>query len=232
MSAYSLGTFLIALYEIVSSGDWVFVTSLSNEAWRGLQCRPASQLMTITNAVFIASKVIEWLDTAFIVWLKNDNARAILAEAKGKPLVVSSPIAKATPRTSGGDSDISFLHAYHHASTLLAFLLVTSLDGAIKTGPLLNGFVHFLMYAHFARPAPRALVPFITIAQILQFWFVIYLWIAAGATCPSFAQFKADHPLEFATPFLFTPVFLFFFLRYFWRRWVAPKPPKAQQKEE
>jgi len=69
---------------------------------------------------YFVSKFIEFLDTAFFVVRKKNN-------------------------------QISFLHVYHHASMLfLQWCLVKYVPGAVSYfGPLLNCFIHSLMYAYY-----------------------------------------------------------------------------------
>jgi hypothetical protein len=251
---FSLVSFALSVYEVVSSGDWRFLLSpLRLESWKGLACRPASPMMVAVNALFIASKAWEWLDSGFLVWLKNVHARGIIndernrrkllsgaagavgsptstAAAGSSPAVASpsSPSKDLTGSGAAGDHGVTFLHAYHHCTTILAFLVVTSLPGAVKVGPLVNGFVHTLMYAHYAHPFPKPFVPLITAMQITQFVYVITLWLLAPHVCPSFAAFRARFPLEYVAPFLFTPVYLVFFLRYFVNRFVLGLRDKGE----
>lgn len=250
MSLYSLGTFLLTVRELVIADDNEigFVYSLSPKAWAPMMCNKPSELMYWINGVFIVSKIVEWIDSAFIIWLKNDDARAILKAAKEEQQKTSgsgkksdaaaaaaaadnklterkSSVVESKKSSSGGDknsAELSFLHGYHHMTTLFAFILVLNNPGGVKLGPLLNGFVHFLMYWHYARPLPRVVVPFITISQILQFFLVMYLWWVASSECADFAQLVKNHPWEYRTPFLFTPVYLVFFVKYFVKRWILP----------
>ena len=242
MCLYSLATFLLTLRELFTNpGESKFFTSLDiARDWTPMMCNKPTALMRWVNGVFIISKIVEWIDTAFIVWLKNDEARQVLAEIKNKKQEISSSSSTrstttaARPTTTNNNAEqkpsknheLSFLHGYHHMTTLFAFLLVLNCAGAVKMGPLVNSFVHFLMYLHYARPFPRFVVPFITASQILQFFFVIFLWYAARDQCADFKQLAQEHPLEFYTPFLFTPVYLVFFVKYFVERFILGKKKK------
>ena len=135
--------------------------------------------------------------------------------------------------------DKSFLHVYHHATTFWLFLLVSDLPGPVKTGLLLNGGVHALMYAHYAWPFPKPLVPFVTGSQILQLMYVTYLWSISPATCPRVAAFPSDHFFEFVSPYVFVPVYIVFFIHFFaqrflfggGRKWTGGAPKDAKGKE-
>ena len=243
MCLYSLGTFLLTVRELVIAKDDEigFIYSFDPKAWRPMMCNKPSELMYWVNGVFIVSKIVEWIDSAFIIWLKNDEARAVLKAAKGqssKQQIAASSDESSSARASTTSSststvtknasnnktpaELSFLHGYHHMTTLFAFILVLNNSGAVKMGPLLNGFVHFLMYWHYASPLPRFIVPFITLSQIIQFFLVMYLWFVASTECSDFAELVKNHPWEYRTPFLFTPVYLIFFVKYFFKRWVLP----------
>ena len=133
----------------------------------------------------------------------------------------------------------SFLHVYHHTTTTWLFIIMTDFPGGVKSGLLMNGFVHALMYAHYAWPFPKPLVPFITGSQIIQLMSGMYLWSITPGTCPRFAAFPSDHFFEYVSFYAFTPVYLIFFVHFFAQRWVfggarkrtggAPKDSKAEE---
>ena len=115
-----------------------------------------------------------------------------------------------------------FLHTYHHATTFFLFLIVSNFPGAEKSGMLLNGFVHSLMYHHFAFNWINPLRMLITISQILQLGFVTWLWSITPRTCPEHADFVDKYPLEFIFPFLMVPVYLFLFIHFFYKSFLKP----------
>ena len=157
-------------------------------------CTPLPAWLRLLSLTFTASKVWEWLDTACMLWA-------------GKTL-----------------DKIDFLHLYHHATTFLLFLHVMNLPGTEKSGMLLNGFVHSIMYYHYAWRLPRALRPLITGAQIVQLAVVTWFWTIIPARCPQFASYPAQHPLEFAVPYLCVPVYLLLFVKFFFTSYVCKKP--------
>lgn len=160
--------------------------------------------LVLLNFAFVISKVWEWIDTVL--------------------LVVGAPDFR----------KLNFLHVYHHTTTFWLLLLVTNLPGCAKMGMLLNGGVHTLMYAHYAWPFPRAVVPLITIAQLAQLFYVTYLWTVTPSVCGGrFMTFFNEFPADFITPYAMVPVYIIFFLRFFINRWVLRKShhnkkPKAQ----
>jgi len=74
------------------------------------------------------------------------------------------------------------LHLWHHCSTSVFFGLLSQYSHLSKIGILMNGSIHFVMYAHYARPFPRAWRSWITKFQIAQFA-TSMIWAMAGVTC-------------------------------------------------
>jgi hypothetical protein len=149
------------------------------------------QWIWLLNLSFVLSKIYEWLDTAFLVWMKRDASK-----------------------------DLSFLHVYHHATTFWLFLNVSNFKAQCKIGMVVNGFVHTLMYAHYAWPFPKPIVPLITAAQILQLIFVTWVWNIIPVRCPLHKDFMTTYFWEWITNFLFVPVYLIFFVKYFVGRFI------------
>eukprot|EP00614_Pseudopedinella_elastica_P027814 CAMPEP_0172621952 /NCGR_PEP_ID=MMETSP1068-20121228/116839_1 /TAXON_ID=35684 /ORGANISM="Pseudopedinella elastica, Strain CCMP716" /LENGTH=241 /DNA_ID=CAMNT_0013429941 /DNA_START=7 /DNA_END=732 /DNA_ORIENTATION=- len=173
-------------------------------SWHALLCEPVEGTwLRPLSASFTLSKLVEWVDTAFIVWL--------------------------------GKSPPQFLHKYHHATTFWLFCFVMNMPGPEKLGLLLNGGVHTLMYSHYWRSWPKSLVPVITVLQIAQLATVTYAWTVSPAECPAapFASGPKDYLPEFLTPYAMVPVFLYFFVVFFFKRFILkkPKPPKEISKK-
>ncbi len=97
------------------------------------------------------------------------------------------------------------------------------MPGAEKFGLLLNGGVHTMMYSHYWKPWPKSLVPLITIAQICQLSFVTYAWAINPGACATaaFAPAPAELPLAYVTPYAMVPVYLYFFLVFFAKRFLG-----------
>jgi len=130
-----------------------------------------------------------------------------------------------------GTKDLQFLHVYHHTTTFWLYLHMTTLPGMLKMGILLNGLVHTLMYAHYAWPFPKKLVPFITLSQIAQLLFVTYVWSITPGTCGGrLGEFPSEHPFDFVTPYCFVPVYIIFFVKFFVERFLLGKK-KGTKKE-
>ena len=161
-------------------------------SWVAVHCRSVEGTwLRPMSILFLLSKMWEWGDTLFLVVL--------------------------------GSRPPEFLHLYHHATTFWLFCFVVNQPGPEKFGLLLNGGVHMLMYSHYWRSWPKPLVPFITIAQIAQLAFVTYSWSVTSAVCPQarFARAASEHPLEFATVYAMVPVYLWFFLVFFAKRFLG-----------
>ena len=162
---------------------------------RAFFCAPlASPALRLLSLSFTASKLWEWGDT-MVLFARGQNA-----------------------------AKIGLLHSYHHATTFCLFLIVVNFPSTEKLGLLLNGFVHSVMYYHFAWKLPRWARPLITGAQIVQLVFVTWAWWATPAWCPAeYGGFPQRRPLEFAAPFLMVPVYTLLFLEFFVRTYVLGK---------
>lgn len=162
-------------------------------------CQPVPQWLRLVSLSFIFSKIWEWGDTAILRW-------------KGQTL-----------------SKIGFLHTYHHATTFLLFLLVTNFPGAEKCGMLLNGFVHTLMYYHFAYRLPKIFRPLITALQIVQLITVTYVWHEIPTVCVDFENYPRDNFAEYLTPYGLVPVYCLFFFKFFIEQYLLPTSSKSKK---
>ncbi|CAF4286616.1 unnamed protein product [Rotaria sordida] len=86
--------------------------------------------------------------------------------------------------------------------------------GGEKSGMLLNGFVHTVMYYHFAFRLPKFLRPIITTLQIIQLLIVTYIWHIVPRLCLKYKQFPNENFLEFLLPYALVPVYCLFFLNF------------------
>ena len=196
---YSAASCAAALSFMIEDGSFTSLDRMLCSGVQGTWMRPVSALFTL-------SKLWEWIDTAFLVWL--------------------------------GRSPPQFLHTYHHATTFWLFLFVMNLP-CEKCGVLLNGFVHTLMYHHYWKPWPKRFVPWITLCQILQLVTVTYLWTLSPFVCGTNVPWSDLHVLQlpwkwnridywtFVTPYAMVPVFLYYFVAYFVKRFVWKKPKAA-----
>ena len=205
--AHNIFLFLFSLLCCGSTFVWMVLNGemgVGAGAGKGMKpmvCQPIPLWMWYLNLAFTFSKIYEWADTVFLVW--------------------SNP---AKPK-------LMFLHVYHHATTFWLFLHVSCFASTIKMGLLLNGGVHTLMYAHYAWPFPKKLVPFITLSQIAQLLFVTYVWSITPGTCGGrLGEFPSEHPFDFVTPYCFVPVYIIFFVKFFVERFLLGKK-KGTKKE-
>ena len=164
--------------------------------WSKFMCTPVSPWLRLVSISFTLSKIWEWGDTAMLLW-------------KGQTL-----------------EKIGFLHIYHHATTFLLFLLVMMFPGTEKSGMLLNGFVHTLMYYHFAFRLPKFLRPLITALQILQLMAVTYVWYRITDACPQYDSFPRENRWEYWTPYALVPVYSLFFFKFFIEQYLLRSPKK------
>lgn len=187
-SSFAHGHF-VALF-VYSTVCWV--STLVHIAYEGqlssfdeFMCAPVSNNIRVLSLSFIVSKVWEWGDT-MIHFSKGQDGR-----------------------------EIGFLHSYHHATTFFLFLLVTNFPGTEKCGMLLNGFVHSLMYYHFAFRLPAWARPLITATQIAQLVFVTMIWHWTPGTCGGLSAWPKMYPVEFILPYFMVPVYAIFFVKFF-----------------
>jgi len=196
--AHNIFLFLFSFVCCGSTAYWMYINGempVGTGAGKGLKpmvCQPIPLWMWYLNVAFTFSKVYEWVDTVFLVWTNPEKPRLL------------------------------FLHVYHHATTFWLFLHVSCFASTIKMGLLLNGGVHTLMYAHYAWPFPKPLVPLITISQLAQLMFVTYVWSITPGTCGGrLAKYPEENPLDFVTPYCFVPVYIIFFLKFFFQRFLG-----------
>lgn len=195
----------LCLYSLAAFSATLYHIVSTGEAasLTAFACAPLPAWLRLVSLSFTLSKLWEWRDT-LVMLERGDSLRKI-----------------------------GFLHLYHHATTFLLFIDVMNFAGAEKSGMLLNGFVHTLMYAHYAWRLPKALRPLITAAQLVQLAGVTWLWHATPALCPAYADFHVRHPVEFAVPYALVPVYLAFFLHFFYVSYVrVDKRAGAARKEE
>ena len=108
-----------------------------------------------------------------------------------------------------------------------AFLTRPSLPSNLQSNRFrhspLRGTRSILIHLSYWRPWPKPLVPLITIAQIFQLGFVTYSWTINPGLCASapFASAPSELPLAFATPYAMVPVYLYFFLVFFAKRFLG-----------
>jgi len=172
-----------------------------NDEWnmQSMLCKPIPEWLWWLHLTFVFSKLYEWFDSVLLVWKNPKNPKLI------------------------------FLHVYHHATTFWLFLHVSAMASTIKMGMLLNGGVHFLMYLHYAECYPKKLAPMITLLQMAQLGFVTYVWWITPFRCGgTLADFPTRYPIDYAMPNVFVPVYLFFFIRFFFQRFVS-KGGKAKK---
>jgi hypothetical protein len=173
--------------------------------WSKFLCTPVPSWLRVLSIAFTISKIWEWFDTAVLI-------------SKGHSL-----------------SKIGFLHIYHHATTFLLFLCVMNFPGGEKNGMILNGFVHTLMYYHFAFRLPKLLRPVITALQIIQLLTVTYIWRVVPNLCPEYKHFPNENFLAYLLPHALVPVYCLFFFKFFIEQYLfapAKKGKSSSRKEE
>ncbi len=166
--------------------------------WSDYVCVPVPNWLRFLSITFAISKIWEWFDTAVLI-------------SKGQSL-----------------SKIGFLHIYHHATTFLLFLSIMNLPGGEKSGVLFNGFVHSLMYYHFAFRLPKLLRPVITGLQIVQLVWSTYIWHITPGLCPQYRDFPRQNFIEFLIPYVLVPVYCLFFFKFFFEQYLFSSSKKGK----
>lgn len=125
---------------------------------------------------------------------------------------------------------VSFLHCFHHITTVYLFSTTVQYPYLSKIGMLLNGGVHIAMYSHYASPLPARMVPFITGAQIVQFVCVFWcLFVAWRDECkPSLFDQGEAHATVVRAGIVAT--YLVLFCRYFISRFPLRRRPVGDAK--
>ncbi|CAF0821798.1 unnamed protein product [Rotaria sordida] len=195
------------LYSLFSCLITLYYITYTKEIinWLDYICKPIPSWLRIISITFTISKIWEWFDTAILIF-------------KGQTF-----------------KKIGFLHIYHHATTFLLFLCVMNFPGGEKSGMLLNGFVHTVMYYHFAFRLPKFLRPIITTLQIIQLLMVTYIWHIVPRLCLKYKQFPNENFLEFLLPYALVPVYCLFFFKFFIEQYLISSTKKVKsslQKEE
>jgi hypothetical protein len=198
---------LLFLYSFFACFSTLFHLIKSQEItnWLDYLCTPVPPWLRIVSLTFTLSKIWEWVDTAVLI-------------SKGHSL-----------------TKIGFLHIYHHATTFLLFLYTSNLPGAEKNGMLLNGFVHTVMYYHFAFRLPKLLRPIITTLQITQLIAVTYMSYVIPIVCSEYKYFPSQNMLEYYLPGAFVPVYCLFFFKFFIEQYLTlpfKKIKSSSRKEE
>jgi hypothetical protein len=172
--------------------------------WSNYVCVPIPSWLRVLSITFTISKIWEWFDTAILI-------------SKGHAL-----------------SKIGFLHIYHHATTFLLFLCVMNFPSGEKNGLLLNGFVHTLMYYHFAFRLPKILRPVITALQIVQLISSTYMWHVTPGLCPQYKDFRRENLIEFLIPYILVPVYCLLFFKFFIEQYLLSpsKTSKSSSRKE
>ncbi|CAF0996711.1 unnamed protein product [Adineta ricciae] len=185
---------LLFIYSLFASLAVLTHLIQSQETTNGYNflCVPIPSWLRIVTLTFTLSKIWEWLDTAILIW-------------KGHSL-----------------KKIGFLHIYHHATTVLLFLVCMNFPGGEKGSVFFNGLVHTLMYYHFAFRLPKFFRPVLTAIQIVQLITATYVWYIVPNVCPKYRDFPAKHPLEFIIPFALVPVYCLFFFKFFIQHYLLP----------
>lgn len=200
---------LLCLFSAVTSGAvlWHIVSTGELHSFTAFACTAVPPWLRVLSALFTLSKIWEWADTA--VHFARDGMTV---------------------------KEIGFLHLYHHMTTFSLFLFVMNFPSTEKAGMLLNGFVHTLMYAHYAWrfswPGAR---PLITFSQIVQLASSTVLWAASPRICgpgSAAANYARDAPIAFGVPFVLVPVFLWFFILFFFETYCSVKRKAGGAKGE
>ncbi len=77
-----------------------------------------------------------------------------------------------------GPDRVIALHAIHHMTTFWLYAVDHTFKSSIKYGVAINALIHFIMYAHYAKPFPPAYRQLITQLQIVQF--ILSIWSVAS----------------------------------------------------
>ncbi|KAH8856308.1 Elongation of very long chain fatty acids protein 7 [Schistosoma japonicum] len=133
---------------------------------------------------------------------------------------------------------VTFLHVFHHASMppSVWWGLKYAPGGVLYMFPLVNSFVHIIMYTYYGLAAMRVYhliwwKNYVTLIQMIQF---LWLLIHQGQFLISF-NYSCNFPKIFSLiiciySFIFLSLFLNFYIKAYWKRERLVKQLKIQNK--
>ena len=170
--------------------DW---TSLLCEPVEGTWLRPLSVTFTL-------SKIVEWIDTAFIIWLGRSPPGFLHKYHHATTFWLFCIV----PNLPGPEKFGMLLNGFVH------FLM----------------YSHY--YRSWPKPlVPMITVLQILQLSLVTYAWTVTPTVCSEAT---FASAPTDHPLEFWTPYAMVPVFLWLFIVFFVKRFVLHKPKSAKKR--
>lgn len=198
-NVHNLALCLYSGISSISTGIWLYHNGELFD-WHSLLCTPVEGTwLRVLSVTFTISKLVEWLDTAFLIWLGSGRPEFLHFYHHATTFwlfcfVPNLPGAeKLGLMLNGGVHMMMYSHYWRRWPKSLV--------------PLITLFqimhLSFVTYVWSVNPAqcPEA----------------------------HFASAPSDQPMEFFTVYAMVPVFLLLFLRYFYKRYITKKIKNAKK---
>jgi len=172
-------------------------------SWEGLLCSPVEgTALRPLSVSFTLSKLVEWIDTAFLVWLGRSPPAALHLYHHATTFWLFCFVMNAP-----GPEKLGLL-----------------LNGAVHA--LMYG--HY--YAPWPRPLVPAItvLQILQLAAVTYFYTVG----PARCPDARWARGGSEHPAAFLTPYAMVPVFLWMFVVFFVKRFLLGTPKNGRKKTE
>lgn len=187
MCLYSGFCCFITLYYLFSTNEIYSWNAMLCTSVEGTYLRPLSVTFTI-------SKVIEWIDTAFIIWLGRNPPSFLHKYHHATTFWLFCLV----PNMPGPEKFGMLLNGFVH------FLM----------------YSHY--YSSWPkRWVPAITVLQILQLSLVTYAWTVSPYECPDT---KWAQGSHQHPIEFYTPYSMVPVFLMLFIVFFWKRFVQRKP--------
>mmetsp|Transcript_32262 Transcript_32262/g.63085 ORF Transcript_32262/g.63085 Transcript_32262/m.63085 type:complete len:276 (-) Transcript_32262:1025-1852(-) len=198
---HNFSLFLFSAFCCLSTAGWLYMEGQLFD-WNALMCTPVEGTwLRPLSVVFVVSKIWEWGDTAFLIWLGNKPAQFLHLYHHATTFwlfcfVVNMPgPEKFGLLMNGGVHMLMYSHYWRSWPKMLVPLITALQITQLAT----------VTYAWSVNPAscPQA----------------------------GFTSAPSEHPLEFATPYAMVPVYLYFFCVFFAKRFVCPVKKDSHKKK-
>jgi hypothetical protein len=172
-------------------------------SWHALMCKPvAGTWLRVLSATFTLSKLVEWIDTAFLIWLGS------------KPPIFLHKYHHATT---------FWLFCF-----VMNFPGPEKFGMLLNGGVHMMMYSHYWRsWPKFLVPIITTL-QIVQLATVTYAWTVT----PGECPDAPFAKAPEESLMAFLTPYAMVPVFLYFFCVFFVKRFILPKPKKSDDKKK
>ena len=155
------------------------------------------------STTFTISKLVEWIDTAFIIWLGNNP-----------PIFLHT-----------------YHHATTFWLFCMVMNMPGTEKFGLMMNGFVHTLMYSHYWRSWGKTPLKPLIPVITVLQIIQLATVTYTWTVNPYECGANSRYSTAPTTflpEFLTPYAMVPVFLYYFLKYFVGRFILKSSPKSK----